>query len=207
VRIVRPASRRAARLLAAGAALGLLGAGALAQPLMDLNELALRWTRGDWASPLVCELDGKAARGLRRLLVTAGPKDRPPLSNKLSFVSMHLPSGARCYSDTGEAQPDVAGSLLYFLDSISRPDLATREFQETLEREGGFRFDVRSGVLQVGERKVDFAGGSARFEPVRRGSDAWRRLQDLQGEHKLALLLEAKDGTRLALDLVQAGAR
>ena len=204
---VRPALRRAARVLAAAAVLGLLAAGAATQPLMDLNELALRWTRGDWASPLVCEHDGRARRGLRRVLVTAGPRDRPPLSNKLSFVALKLPGGARCYTDTGEDQPDVAGSLVYHLEGISRPDLATRQFQETLEREGGFRFDVRAGVLQVGERKVDFAGGTARFEPVRRGSDAWRRLQDLEGPHKLALVLEAGDGTRLAFDLVQAGAR
>ena len=43
------------------------------------------------------------------------------------------------------------------------------------------------------------------FEAVRRGSDAWRRLQDLPSPHKLSLTLEAPDGTRLSLDLAQAG--
>jgi hypothetical protein len=199
-------ARRAARLAAAVAVVWLLAGGAAAQPMMDLNEMALRWTRGDWAAPLVCELGGEPRRGLRRLLVSAGPRERLPVSNKLSFVAMKLPAGARCYVDTGESQPDVAGSLLYHLEGISRPDLAGREFQETLEREGGFRFDVRAGVLQVDGRKVDFAGGSARFEPVRPGSDSWRRLGDLAGR-KLALVVEAPDGTRLGFDLVQAGER
>ena len=207
VRSARPAPRRTARALAAALALGLLAARAGAQPMLDLNELALRWTRGEWASPLVCDRDGRVARGVRRILVDAGPRDRPPASNKLSFVAMKLPTGVRCYTDTGEAQPDVAGSLVYHLEGISRPDLAAREFQETLQREGGFAFAVRSGVLQVAERKVDFAGATARFEPVRRGSDAARRLQDFEGPHKLSLVVEARDGTRLAFDLVQADAR
>ena len=173
LRPVRLALRRGARAVAAAAALVLLAAGAATQPLVDLNELALRWTRGQFASPLICELDGHAKRGLRRVLVTAGPRDRPPLSNKLSFVAMNLPAGARCYADTGEDQPDVAGSVMYHLEGISRPDLATREFQETLEREGGFRFDVRTGVLQVGGRKVDFAGGT---RALRAGASGQRRV-------------------------------
>lgn len=207
VRSARSAFRRARRVLPAAAVLAWLGAAATAQPMLDLNEMALRWTQGDWASPLVCEQEGRSARGLRRLLVVPGPRDRPPPSNKLTFIGMKLPAGVRCYTDTGEDQPDVAGSLVYHLEGISRPDLATREFQETLQREGGFRFSVRSGVLHVGDRKVDFAGGTARFEPVRRGSDAWRRLQDLEGVHKLSLVLEAGDGTRLSFDLVQADRR
>jgi hypothetical protein len=185
----------------------LLAPSAGAQPLLDLNELALGWTRGEWASPLVCEREGQAQRGLRRVLVTAGPRDARPPSNRLSFVAMKLPDGVRCYSDTGETQPDVVGSLLFHLEGISRPDLATHEFQETLQREGGFAFSVTTGVLQLDGRKVDFHEGTARFEPVRRGTDAWRRLQDLEGAHKLSLTLEARDGTRLAVDLVQARPR
>jgi hypothetical protein len=185
----------------------LLAASAAAQTLVDLNELALRLTRGDWASPLVCENQGRALRGLRRVLVTAGPRDARPPSNKLAFVPMNLPAGTRCYTDTGETQPDLAGSLLFHLEGISRPDLATRQFHETLEREGGFTFAVSAGVIQVDGRKVDFEKGTARFEPVRRGSDAWRRLQDLEGPEKLALTLVARDGTRLAVDLALAHAR
>src|SRR4029450_11694833 len=120
---------------------------------------------------------------------------------------MGLPAGVHCYTDTGETQPDVVGSLLYHLEGISRPDLATHQFQETLQREGGFAFSISAGVLQVDGRKVDFGDGTARFAPVRRGSDAWRRLQDLEGTHKLSLALEARDGTRLAVDLVQARPR
>jgi hypothetical protein len=175
--------------------------------MVDLNDLALRFTRGDWASPLVCEREGRALRGLRRVLVTQGPHDARPPANKLAFVPMQLPTGTRCYTDTGEAQPDLAGSLVFHLEGISRPDLATRQFQETLEREGGFSFAVTSGVLQVDGRKVDFEKGKARFEPVRRGTDAWRRLQDFEGPQKLALTIEAPDGTRVAVDLALARPR
>jgi hypothetical protein len=198
----RPRGRCAARLALAAAAAALLAAPCAAQELRDLNSLALQWTRGEWASPLICEVGGDARRGLRRVVVAEASRDERVPSNRIAFVSLKLPAGARCYNDTGESQPDVVGSLVYHLDGISRPDLGTREFQEALQHAGGFRFAIGSGTLQVAERKVDFAGGAARFDLVRPGSDAWRRLQDLPSPHKLALTLEAPDGTRLALDLV-----
>lgn len=197
---------RPARLAAAlAAALG-LAAAAGAQELADLNEIALRWTRGQWASPLLCEKEGEAHRGLRRVVISAGSRDeRPPPPNKLVFYPMKLPAGVRCYTDTGEAQPDVAGWLTFHLENISRPDLGTRQFQEALQRDGGFRFTVRAGHVEVDGKLVEFAGGSARFDAVRRGSDAWRRLQDLPSPHKLSLTLEARDGTRLIFDLALTG--
>jgi hypothetical protein len=202
VRPDRSAPARARRAARAAAAAVLLAGAALAQDLQDLNQLALRWTRGEWASPLICEVNGDARRGLRRVVVGEASRDERVPSNRIAFASLKLPAGARCYTDTGESQVDVVGSLVYHLEKISRPDLGAREFQETLEREGGFRFAVGSGTLQVADRKVDFAGGAARFDRVRPGSDAWRRLQDLPSPHKLALTLEAPDGTRVALDLV-----
>jgi len=202
LRSAPPRSPRRARALALAAALGLAASAAGGQDLADQNEMALRWTRGEWASPLLCEQAGEARRGLRRVVISAGSLDeRPPRPNKLVFFPMKLPEGVRCYTDTGEPQPDVAGALTFHLESISRPDLGTREFQETLQREGGFGFAVRTGQLQVDGRRVDFAGGKARFDAVRRGSDAARRLRDLDAPHKLSLVLEAPDGTRLALDL------
>jgi hypothetical protein len=203
----RPASlRRRHAALAAGFALVLAAAApARAQDLADLNEIALRWTRGDWAAPLLCEKDGEARRGLRRIVIGAGSLDeRPPRPNKMVFHPMRLPGGVRCYTDTGEPQPDLAGALTFHLEKISRPDLGAREFQEALERDGGFTFAVRAGRLQVDGKTVDFAGGSARFEAVRRGSDAARRLQDFDSPHKLSLALAAPDGTRVTLDLALA---
>jgi len=193
-------------LAAFAAALALAASSALAEDLADLNEIALRWTRGQWASPLLCERDGAARRGLRRVVIEAGSRDeRPPRPNKLVFHPMRLPEGVRCYTDTGEPQPDLAGALLFHLEGISRPDLGARDFQDVLQREGGFGFVVRAGQLQVDGKRVDFAGGKARFDAVRRGSDASRRLQDFDAPHKLSLTLEAPDGTRVALDLALAG--
>jgi hypothetical protein len=130
-----------------------------------------------------------------------------PRSNKLVFEPLELPPGAHCTIDTGERQPDVAGALVFHLEGHSRPDISDHDFQEALQREGGFDFKVKSGVLQVDGLGVDFAAGRARFQLVRRGSDAWRRLQDWPDAHKLVLTLEAKDGTRLAFDLVRTPPR
>src|SRR4029453_18436052 len=63
----------------------LLTPSAGAQPLQDLNELALGWTRGEWASPLGCGSGGEAPRGPRPLLVPGGPRDsRPPRTSSPS---------------------------------------------------------------------------------------------------------------------------
>jgi hypothetical protein len=187
----------------AAALLGLLlAAPGGSQPLLDLNEMALRWTQGQWGAPLVCDLAGDVRRGVRKILVTPGPRDARPPSNKLAFVPMNLPEKVHCATDTGEPQFEVTGALLFHLDAISRPDIANHEFQETLQREGGFDFTIERGSLKLADRSVDFAKGTARFELVRRGSDASRRLADFDGP-KLGLRLEARDGTRLAFDLVQ----
>lgn len=176
-----------------------------AQELADLNTIALRWTLGRWASPLLCEKDGAARRGLRRVVISPGSRnERPPRPNKIVFHPLRLPEGVRCYTDTGEPQPELAGALTFFLEGISRPDLGAREFHDALQRDGGFSFVVRAGQLEVDGRRVDFAGGKARFDAVRRGSDAARRLQDIDSPHKLSLTLEARDGTRVALDLALA---
>lgn len=195
--------RRALFFLAALALAGPLARAALAQPQRDLNDLARAWTYGEWATPLVCELGGEPRRGLRRILVGPASRDLVPRSNKLVFEPLKLPAGARCTLDTGEVQPDVAGAVFFHLEGHSRPDISDHDFQEALQRQGGFRFKVKRGTLQIDGRGVDFAGGSARFERAAPGTDAWRRLQDLPSPHKLVLTLEAQDGTRLAFDLAR----
>ncbi len=108
----------------------------------------------------------------------------------------------------------LATSLLT-LDGRSRPDTAAHDFQAALRRQGGFEFQIRAGRLRLGEpgkppdalREVDFKGGTAEIRRVERGSDAHRRLADFGERRKLSLNLEAPDGTRLGLDLVQFGHR
>jgi hypothetical protein len=184
-------------------AAGLAAGPGAAQELRDLNDLARAWTYGEWATPLVCELGGEPRRGLRRILVGPASRDLVPRSNKLVFEPLRLPPGAGCTIDTGERQPDVAGALVFYLEGHSRPDISDHDFQEAIQREGGFEFKVTRGTLQVDQQPVDFASGRARFALARPGSDAWRRLQDLPGPRKVVLTLEAKDGTTLSFDLVR----
>jgi hypothetical protein len=199
-----PASSALARVVAAWLlVLAVSASAASAQELRDLNDLARAWTYGQWATPLICELNGEARRGLRRVLVGPASRDLVPRSNKLVFEPLKLPPGAACTIDTGERQPDVAGAVYFHLEGHSRPDISDHDFQEALQRDGGFVFKVTKGTLQIDQRPVDFASGRARFELARRGTDAWRRLSDLPGAAKLVLTLEAKDGTRLAFDLVR----
>ena len=174
---------------------------ASAEPLLDLNQRALAWSAGDYLAPLVCEFPQGVKRGVRKLRVTPGPRHlRPPVA-RLSFPGMDLPPGTTCTNDTGTAQPNVTGSVLYRLEAISRPDIADHEFSEALERDGGFTFDIREGVLEIAGEKVDFKGGHVRFSRIVPGSDAFRRLRDIPGLRKLGLTLTAPDGTELLLDL------
>jgi hypothetical protein len=203
VRNRRPAWRRAARL-AAAVALASAGGPAAGQPELDLNEMALRFTQGQYASPLNCEHEGAARRGLRRVRIDAASKDVIPPANNLVVYPMGIPEGVRCYLDTGEKQVDVAGSVTYHLEGFSRPDLAPREFQETLQRDGGFTFTIKAGSLDVAGKRVDFKDGKARFTLVRPGTDPWKRLQDLESPLKLTLSLEASDGTQVSFDLAMS---
>jgi hypothetical protein len=181
----------------------------------DLTLLSLGWARGEYRAPLICEIEGTAHRGLRRVLVSPGPRDARPISNRLAFFDLEVPPGTRCSLETGQEQPNVVGSVFFTLDAVSRPDIAARDFEATLRRDGGFDFTIRSGRLGVGPpgdplpslRQVDFAGGSARLHVIGRGSDAFRRLASIPAPRKLSLLLEAPDGTRLELDLAQLAER
>jgi hypothetical protein len=173
-----------------------------------MNWLALQWGRGEFRSPLVCEIDGTAHRGLRRLLITSGPRHLDPPVNRLRFFDLEVPAGTHCVTAMGDA-PNVLGSLAVLHRGPSRVDTADHDFASALRRERGFEYEIVQGILKLGAsadpdalREVDFSGGRARLTTIQRGSDAYRRLADLSGR-KLQLVLEASDGTRLQFDLVQ----
>ena len=179
---------------------------------LDENSLALLWSRGDFRAPLVCEIAGEAHRGFRRVLVEAGPPQVVPEVNRLRFYDLEVPPGSHCVTETRGASPNVLGVISFLRRGRSRPDTAQRDFSVALRKDGGFSFEVVSGRLRVGPsedpealRVVDFRGGEARFEEIRRGSDAWRRMADLPASRKLKLRLEAKDGTLLEFDLLALG--
>jgi len=197
----------------------LLPAAGLAQPQggrsPGLNELALEWTRGEYRAPLICEIDGVPYRALRRVLVSPGPRRSRTPMNRLTLFDLEAPEGTRCHDEMGVVHPNAIGSLGLVLEVRSRPDTARRDFDAALRKEGGFEFQIRAGRLRMGApgeptttlREVDFSGGTADIRKVERGSDAFRRLAEFGQRRKLGLVLEAPDGTRLSLDLVQFGLR
>ena len=178
----------------------------------DLRALALSWSMGEFAAPLVCELGGDPRRGLRRLKIEPKRSHGDP-ANRLRFFDLALPPGTRCHDDMGSPQPNAIGTLEFTLEGHSRSDIADRDFAEALERKGGFEFRVGSGSLRVSEpggpadvlRAVDFRGGVVRLTRIARGTDADRRMADFRQGRRLQLHVEAKDGTRLDLDLVMVG--
>jgi hypothetical protein len=180
-----------------------------------LDELALEWIRGEYRAPLICDIDGVPYRVLRRVLVSPGPRGARTPMNRLAFFDLEAPEGTRCHDETGVDQPNAIGSLGLVLEVRSRPDTAQHDFDAALRRKGGFEFKIRTGLLRLGApgdktsalREVDFSGGKAGIHKVERGSDSFRRLADFGQRRKLSLTLEAPDGTRLSLDLVQFGFR
>jgi len=147
--------------------------------------------------------------------VSPVPRQARTPANRLALFDLEAPEGTRCHDETGGEQPNAIGSLALSLDTRSRPDTAQHDFQAALRREGGFEFQIRAGRLRLGApgkapsalREVDFSGGTAEIRKLERGSDAFRRLADFGQRRKLGLMLEAPDGTRLALDLVHFGSR
>lgn len=208
-------SRIAAALLAL-----LLSQATLAQPPLGaeepgVTELALEWIRGEYRAPLICEIEGVPYQALRRVLVSPGPRHARLPMNRLALFDLEAPAGTRCHNETGAEQPNAIGSIALTLETRSRPDTARRDFETALRRDGGFEFQIPTGRLRLGEpgkpigelSEVDFSGGTARIHKVERGTDAFRRLAEYGDRRKLTLEIEAKDGTRLRLDLVQFGLR
>ena len=190
-------------------------ADAQAGPEGDLNQLALQWATGRYASPLVCEFDDTPRRGLRRVVITSGPPHIRPAIDRIVFVDLDAAAASRCFTDLGQSVANVLGSIEIRLSGHSRPDTAAREFTIALRREHGFEFDIITGTLRFEEvgpdapppRTIDFAGGKARIHLVKPGSDLARLLKDFPGVRKLLLELEAEAGERLRLPLFHAPAR
>src|SRR5690606_38139114 len=91
-----------------------------------------------------------------------------------------------------------------------RSDTPERDFQRLLKG-GRFDLEIVSGRLRVGPTRepmaalpeVDFAGGRAEVGEIPAGSDAARVLADFGPRRRVWLALEAPDGTRIELPLVQ----
>ncbi len=193
------------------ARIGLAGALALAAAGQGVRELALAWVQGDYRAPLACVVEGVSRQALRRVRIHPGPREAARPSVRATFFDLDAPPGTPCRSISGQAEPNVIGTLELVWDARTRNDTGTVDFRNTLRREGGFDFKVEGGRLRIGSteqgaealRTLDFAGGTARFESVAPGSDAARRLAGLGGHRQLLLTIEAPGAAPLSFDLVE----
>jgi len=185
-------------------------------PVVSINNLALEWARGRWASPLICEFDDRPVRGVRRILIAEGPENVRPEVDRILFVAMDSAEATRCSNDFGEPQPDISGTLQIRLPGHHSPsDLAMKGFHTALKRNRGFEFTIVAGKLRLravgaasnDSRVVDFAGGTATLGLAARGSDTERVLRDFVSARKATLQIEARDGPRLRFPVYFAAER
>ncbi len=181
----------------------------------DETDLALAFARGGFASAVVCRFPDGAKRGLRRVIVTAGPPTSEERVDRIQFVDLGAGGADGCVDELGGDEPNVVGAI-YATHKAKRPnsDTAERDFKHDVEH-GPIAFDVVRGTLRIGRagggadtmKEVDFAGAKMTLETIRAGSDDARGIADLPGTRQLRLAIDAKDGTRIAMPLVEVEQR
>lgn len=184
---------------------------ALAQQGPDTVDLALAWARGGFASPVICRFGDKVERGIRRVVIGPGPRSAPQRVDRVSFVDLGASGGTRCRDELGVEEKNVAGSLLItYTPKRPRSDTPQRDLELEM-KSGPLPFAIVAGKLRIGDAtvpteslpEVDFEGGKLSLAIIERGSDDARRLGDLAGERRLRIEVEAPDGTRFGLPLVE----
>ncbi len=191
------------------ATIGLVSPASAQDPGVTLADLALQWSAGHFASPLICQLDGEPLRGLRRVVIDPAPARVQPPANRIRFVDLEVEDASRCFTELAGDTPNVMGSLLIRLPGRHRVETAQRDFRESLRRTRGFEFGIAGGVLRIQPvtqppspvRAVDFTGGSAKLSEVREGSDIARLLAPFGSPRELLLEVAARDGTELSVPL------
>ena len=177
----------------------------------DLVDLVLGWSRGSFRSPLLCTFGGETRQGLRRVVIVAGPPQSERRVDRLTFFDIDAPTAERCTSALGGEAPNAIGSLLLaYTAKRPRSDTPKRDFDEEL-RGGHLDYEILEGRLRIGPITTppkelpehDFGRGTARIEVIAAGSDDARLLQDFGPSRRVRLTLQAPDGTRLELPLVE----
>ena len=205
-----PGMRRPIRIAASAlAALALTAAGPAAGP--DMVDLVLSWSRGGFRSPLVCTFPDGTHQGLRRVVIASGPPQSERRVNRLTFFDLDAQSAQHCSDGLGDDEPNVVGSLfLGYTPKRPRSDTPQRDFDQELKT-GHLDLEIVAGRLRIGRVNApvaelaehDFAGGSARLAVIDPNSDEARMLLELGPYRRLKLSLAARDGTELALPLVE----
>lgn len=181
----------------------------------DAVDLALAWSRGAFASPVVCRFGERAERGLRRVLIATGPRTSEQRVNRVQFFDLDATGSTGCLDELGAQEPNVIGTL-YVTHKSRRPhsDTPERDLKQDLAR-GPLEYEIVSGRLRVGPasqpsdalRDVDFAGGTLRIGMIEPNSDDARRIGDLPGLRQLRLEAIADDDTHVVVPLVEVGRR
>ncbi len=177
-----------------------------------MNDITLSWLAGNYVGTVVCRVEGKPIRGLRRVKVEAGPSDRRPPVGLIQLVDIEIETASRCFSELGVTVPNLVGTLEIRHPITKARATVQRDFKAELRREKGFEFRIVAGKLKVEEARegenhvemVDFRGGSAKAFLVRRGTDASRLLADLPSRRKLSLELTTSGGRSFVLPLAMA---
>lgn len=175
---------------------------ARAQAELSLSEASLRWAEGDFGSPLICRIDGRPVRGLRRISIAPDPRRKRPLTHRISFTDLEIEDATRCFTELAGEVPNIVGWVQIRLPGRHRPDTGQRDFREAMRRKRGFEYEIIGGVLAIqtvaqpleAPRRVSFVGGKATLRKMQRGSDSARLLAGFETPRKLLLELEAKDG-------------
>lgn len=213
----RVPARLDARPVAAAALCVLLGSSLAAPPASaqarpgeaGLSQLALLWALGEYAEPVICTLEKGPVRGARTVVIRPQRRSGHRPLDVVEVRPLDLPDGLQegCRNDLGAPEPEMQGVLHIGLSRHHRPDTAQRDFQQALRDDGGFDFEISKGRLEVhdeadGPRQVDLAGGTARLEVARPGTDAARLLGDAGERPKRVLTLEGPEGDRFVFHLV-----
>lgn len=200
--------------LLSGALLPLLLGVAPAAHAQGVRELAFAWAEGDYRAPLTCTVEGVPRQALRRVLIVPRPRRAARPGVRLTFFDLEPPPGTHCSSVSGAEEPNLIGALELVWNGRTRPDTGPVDFRNLLRRDGGFDFGIETGRLRIvptheasAPRLVDYAGGSARLEVARPGSDAARRLSAFGGSRHRVLRLEAADAPPLLFDLTDLPGR
>ena len=177
----------------------------------DLNQLALFWSQGDFAAPVICEVDGVAKRGLRSIKISPVAKRPPSSSNRITFLDLDLESPTHCFDFFGKAEANVIGSLVIRLPGRSRQDTAQHDFMAELKHQDGFEFSITEGSLRMGQPGTevnalpvhDLRGGTAFLRRLPAGSDEALLMAEFISARKFELILRTNKGFDQKFLLVQ----
>ena len=181
-----------------------LGGMAAAQPAGDvsLNHLVLGWMQGNYATPLVCKIDGASRRGLRRILIAPPDDKKKTPESVVRFNDLEAETATRCFTEIGGDTPNITGELVVRHPVTKLRETAPRDFKLELRRKRGFDLDIVRGELvmqTVGldaapTEPVDFRGGKLGIHILRSGADGLRLLQDLPSPRKVRLEFVTRGG-------------